>query len=64
MTKSFPDRDSKVREGMARMSRELPGPMAAFARLHKAASGPGALSPAMKELIALAIGITARSSAA
>lgn len=60
MKKHFVQRNREVRRKMTRLGRELPDCMAAFAQLHKAASGEGALSSKIKELIALAIGITVR----
>jgi AhpD family alkylhydroperoxidase len=45
---------------MAKYSKESPDTMSGFMRLHKAGSTDGALSGKVKELIALAIGITVR----
>jgi len=45
---------------MAKLRKEMPEPAAAFAGLAKSAIAPGALDSKTKELIALAIGITAR----
>jgi AhpD family alkylhydroperoxidase len=45
---------------MGRLGADLPGSMAAFGRLHESATRQGALSTKVKELIALAIGITVR----
>ena len=42
---------------LARLGRELPGPMSGFARLHKKAVESGALDGKTKELMALAISI-------
>lgn len=42
------------------LSREAPGVMGAFGRLHAASQGAGALEPKAKELMALAIGIALR----
>jgi len=39
------------------LGRELPGPLAGFASLHKAAMTRGTLSPKLKELIALGIAV-------
>jgi AhpD family alkylhydroperoxidase len=46
-----------LRMSLRRLSTELPGPMAGFARLHHDALADGALSRVTKELMALAIGI-------
>ena len=45
---------------MAKYGKEKPDVMAGFMQLHKAGSSDGALSSKVKELIALAIGITVR----
>jgi AhpD family alkylhydroperoxidase len=50
----------QVREMMGRLGDELPRLMQTFARLHNSATDEGALSTKVKELIALAIGITVR----
>jgi AhpD family alkylhydroperoxidase len=47
----------EVDEGLAQLSRELPGPMSGFARLHRKATAKGALSSSVKEMMALAISI-------
>jgi AhpD family alkylhydroperoxidase len=60
MIESYPKYDKQVRQTIASYGRENPDLMAAFQGLHKAGSGDGALSASMKELIALAIGITVR----
>jgi AhpD family alkylhydroperoxidase len=60
MNGSFPEHNKQVRRNMGRLGRELPSTMAAFAQLHEAAAADGALSSKMKELIALAIGMTVR----
>jgi AhpD family alkylhydroperoxidase len=60
MKNNFREENDHVREMMVKLGKELPGPMGAFGRLHKSASDDGALSTKVKELIALAIGITVR----
>lgn len=47
-----------LEERLSQLGRELPGPMSGFARLHKKAVEEGALNARIKELMALAIGIT------
>ena len=56
----FREENEKARKMMAELGKNLPAVMGAFGRLHGAASADGALSPKVKELIALAIGITVR----
>jgi AhpD family alkylhydroperoxidase len=60
MKNDFGKENEKVRRMMAELGKELSGPMAAFAKLHASSSAEGALSARVKELIALAIGITVR----
>ena len=60
MNGTYPQRNQVVRERMAVLGKSIPATMAAFVRLHKAASADGALDGKTKELIALAIGITVR----
>jgi AhpD family alkylhydroperoxidase len=60
MKEYYPDRNESLRKMMMRLGREVPSTMGAFSELHRAAAGEGALSPKIKELIALAIGITVR----
>jgi AhpD family alkylhydroperoxidase len=60
MKNDFREENESVRERMAELGKDLPGVMAAFGRLHGAAAANGALSAKVKELIALAIGITVR----
>jgi AhpD family alkylhydroperoxidase len=43
-----------------KLCREIPGPMSRFGKLHKEAVSEGVLSVKIKELIALAIAISAR----
>jgi AhpD family alkylhydroperoxidase len=44
-------------ESLARLGKEIPGPMTGFARLHRKGVEDGALSSKVKELMALAISI-------
>lgn len=60
MKNDFYDEKENVRKRMEKLGKETPSVMAAFGRLHGAAASDGALSPKIKELIALAIGITVR----
>jgi AhpD family alkylhydroperoxidase len=60
MRRQFPERNREVRQAMTRLGREIPRTMTAFGELHGATASDGALSAKMKELIALAIGITVR----
>lgn len=56
----YRERFQEVNEDMNRLGAEIPKSMQAFARLHEAAVAEGALDTKIKELIALAIGITVR----
>ena len=47
----------ELEQGLARLGREIPGPMSGFARLHRKATDEGALSSSVKEMMALAISI-------
>lgn len=60
MVNSYPQFYKQVQANMARYGQENPDIMAGFMKLHKAGSTDGALSAKVKELIALAIGITVR----
>ena len=60
MKNDYCEENKKVREMMAELGEECPSLMAAFGRLHKSATEDGALSEKVKELLALAIGITVR----
>ena len=60
MTEDFPAENKELRAMMARLSKRLPGTMTGFGHLHHEATAEGALSPKVKELVALAIGITVR----
>ncbi len=56
-SKDYVRRHHDLKRGVRNLHRKLPGPMAGFGQLHRAALEDGALSAATKELIALAIGI-------
>ncbi len=60
MTKDFPQIADDVSKDAAALREAIPEQMAGFAALGAAAYKDGALSPKLKELIALAIGITVR----
>lgn len=60
MEKNYPDYYHQLQSLLAKLSGELPGPLAGFGQLHRQAMAEGALSTKVKELIALGIGIAAR----
>ena len=60
MINDYPDCYKHVAEMMNAYGVESPGVMEGFAKLHSASVADGALSSKLKELIALAIGITVR----
>ncbi len=60
MNQSYPEINEKVHSLMQEYGKESPDIMDSFMKLHKASTADGALSQKMKELIALAIGITVR----
>ncbi|MFQ5656456.1 MAG: carboxymuconolactone decarboxylase family protein [Candidatus Methylomirabilales bacterium] len=60
MEKRYPEYYDRLRGLMGRLGKELDGPMSGFAQLHTQALADGALSTKVKELITLAISITAR----
>jgi AhpD family alkylhydroperoxidase len=60
MNGNYPARNAEVRERMSQLAKDLPKTMGSFVALHRAAVANGALSTKVKELIALAIGITVR----
>ena len=55
--KNYPKHYNQIRELMGKLGEEIPRTMAGFARLHKESVGDGALSPKVKEMIALAIAV-------
>lgn len=52
-----PARHKELQAKLGQLGRELPGPLGGFASLHKGAMAEGALSPKLKELIALGIAV-------
>ncbi|MCW8892340.1 MAG: carboxymuconolactone decarboxylase family protein [Deltaproteobacteria bacterium] len=60
MKKDYRNYFEQTQNGMNKLGKELPGPMAGFAQLHKAAVAEGAVATKTKELIALAIAVTVR----
>jgi AhpD family alkylhydroperoxidase len=58
--KRFPEYYDHLRGLLGKLGKELPGPMAGFGQLHKQAVAGGALTPKVKELIALAIAVAVR----
>lgn len=56
----FPERLAHIKENLAELTQAQPRAMDAFAKLHTAATGAGALDTKTKELIALAIAVAAR----
>lgn len=57
MRKNYPEYHKYLQELVAKLSCQLPGPMAGFATLHATALASGALTTKVKELIALGIAI-------
>ncbi len=60
MGKRYPEYLDHIKDLMGSLTKTIPGPMSGFGQLHKEALKEGALSAKVKELIALAIGITVR----
>ncbi|MFK7804884.1 MAG: carboxymuconolactone decarboxylase family protein [Anaerolineae bacterium] len=60
MSKQHPENYEHLKMLMGKLSAEIPRQMAAFGKLHKTAIADGALTPKIKELIALGIAITVR----
>ena len=60
MDKQYPAYYEQLTGLMGALGKEIPGPMAGFAKLHEQSMADGALSAKTKELIALAIAITVR----
>jgi len=56
--KSYPEYYRELQKLAGGLGKEIKGPFSAFAQLHGAALGDGALSRKVKELMALAISIT------
>jgi len=57
---TYPEYQSHLRELLGKVGKDLAGTMTAFGQLHKAVLAEGALSIKFKELIALAIAVSAR----
>jgi AhpD family alkylhydroperoxidase len=57
---TYPEYLAQRKNQLSKLGKELPGAMAGFAQLHKGALGDGVLSVKIKELIALAIAVSAR----
>ncbi len=60
MERGYPEHYDRIRGLLGKLGKELEGPMAGFGQLHKQAMADGAMSTKFKELITLAISITAR----
>ncbi len=60
MEKKYPETYDRLIGLMGKLGKELGGTMAGFGQLHKQALADGALSTKIKELMTLAISITAR----
>ena len=58
MTTNYVEEHQHLEARLAQLGQELPGPMTGFARLHRKAVEDGALAMKVKEMMALAIGIT------
>lgn len=58
--KNYPEYLDSLKVMTGKLSKELPGPLSGYIKLHKEVMTEGALSRKAKELIALAISITAR----
>jgi AhpD family alkylhydroperoxidase len=60
METSYPQRHAELQTLLGKLGKESPGPISAFARLHRDAMAEGSISSKMKELMALAISIAIR----
>jgi AhpD family alkylhydroperoxidase len=60
MNDDFPTRRTELRQGYRDLNKVIPDQMKGFGELHRAAVADGALSPATKELMAVAIAICTR----
>lgn len=60
MTTTFPQRYAEVATGLQNFGSDQPEVMAGFSQMHRSATADGALSTRTKELMALAIAISAR----
>jgi AhpD family alkylhydroperoxidase len=57
MTTNFPGRRQELQIQLARLAKELPGPVDGFGRLHTESVAEGTVPAKFKELMALAIAI-------
>jgi AhpD family alkylhydroperoxidase len=60
MGRNYPEYLDRLKVMTGKLSKELPGPLSGYIKLHKGVMTQGALSRKAKELIALALSITAR----
>ncbi|MDK2976470.1 MAG: hypothetical protein PWP06_945 [Candidatus Marinimicrobia bacterium] len=60
MVHSYPELNDQVQKLMEKYGKESPKVMRAFMQLHESSTANGALSAKIKELMALAIGISVR----
>lgn len=60
MKDDYPALHEHLKKLSGKLTRDLRGPMSAFAQLNGTTTAPGALDAKTKQLIALGIGITAR----
>lgn len=60
MTNQYKSTVADISARLAQMNKEIPATMAAFGQMSKATHADGALDKKTKELIAMAIGISAR----
>ncbi len=60
MNVSYMEHLQNIKRVMGTMMRELQGPMGAFGKMHQSVMAEGALSPKVKELIALGVSINAK----
>jgi len=60
MSTNFPERHKQLEALLGQLGKQLPGPVAGFARLHKEATAAGQLDRKFKELIALGIAVAIR----
>jgi len=54
---NFPEKHHDLQQLFGKLSKELPGAVSGFARLHKDSMAPGTLETKFKELIALGIAV-------
>ncbi len=60
MTSDYPSYYEHISELMEKLGGDAPAVMEGFGKMHEASVADGALNPKVKELIALAIGISVR----